>query len=122
MGGVSVDEASKPPGPVQKESLDGRPVGRGGLLQEAGAPHSAELELSLSFLCSHRPHQQPAAGEDAQALQRGQVSQSPVVTGEAGGGGESHVGGTDPLTGLEEMAEPHVSLAAQEMKAVGTFS
>lgn len=59
----------------------------GGVPVEGGAaPHPTGFKLCLSFRCSHRPHQQPAAGEDAQALQRGQVSQPPLVTGDSGAG------------------------------------
>lgn len=53
--------------------------GWGDLPEEAAYPSE-----SISFPHSHRPHQQPVAGEDAQALQRGQVSQPPMVTGDVG--------------------------------------
>jgi len=35
----------------------------------------------LCLLFSHRPHQQPAAGEDEETLQRGQVAESPLAAG-----------------------------------------
>ena len=38
-------------------------------------------ELVSSRLLSHRPHHQPAAGEDEEALQRGEVPQPPLAPG-----------------------------------------